>query len=88
VRIQSKAGSHLVDGVWVVPEDSTEIPDADWPKFSGLPGVFQVLPEPATTATAATLDTINSELLVVTAELQALQANAAAAPGSPETPVT
>jgi hypothetical protein len=60
-----------VAGVWVTPELPTEIPDADWPKYSGLPGVVQV---DAPVAPVTPLEQVKSELLVVAAELQALEA--------------
>lgn len=79
MEIIATKGSHLVDGVWVTPEAPTTIPDADWPRFSGLDGVVQVAtpsaPTPSTPSPSSpTLQSVQAELLVVAAEVKALEA--------------
>jgi hypothetical protein len=77
MHIKGTQGSHLVNGVWVTPDGPpTEIPDADWPLYRALPGVVQV--DPPAAPAAPTLKQLESELLNVAAEVQAL---AGATPG-------
>ncbi len=78
MHIRSTQGSHLVGTTWVTPDGPpTEIPDADWPIYRSLPGVVQV--DPPAAPAAPTLKQVESELLNVAAEVQALEA---ATPGT------